>query len=149
LDLAGIEFLKEKGVLRSPLDAHDVVEWLRTNPRLDKKKIGEYIIKSLPLALMTTCVCSRKNAKVLEAFVASFSFDGTRLDEALRMFLETFRLSGDAAEISMVLTHFSSPCTFIPNRETNQSLQVNGMRRIVDRSITWTRLTRSRTRSSC
>lgn len=51
--------------------------------------------------------CSRKNAAVLDAFVRSFPFGNTRLDDALRMFLETFRLPGEAAEISMVMQHFA------------------------------------------
>ncbi|KIH67943.1 Sec7 domain protein [Ancylostoma duodenale] len=88
----GIEFLREKGLLGA--DAASVVNWLRTNPQLDKKKIADYI-------------CSRKHADVLEAFVRSFPFENTRLDDALRMFLETFRLPGEAAEISMVMQHFS------------------------------------------
>ncbi|VDM52566.1 unnamed protein product [Angiostrongylus costaricensis] len=88
----GIEFLREKGLLGA--DSASVVYWLRTNPQLDKKKIADYI-------------CSRKNANVLEAFVSSFPFENTRLDDALRMFLETFRLPGEAAEISMVMQHFS------------------------------------------
>ncbi|KAK6009461.1 Sec7 domain protein, partial [Ostertagia ostertagi] len=88
----GIEYLREKGLLDA--DAKSVVNWLRTNPQLDKKKIADYI-------------CSRKHADVLEAFVQSFPFENTRLDDALRMFLETFRLPGEAAEISMVMQHFS------------------------------------------
>lgn len=51
--------------------------------------------------------CSRKSAAVLDAFVRSFPFENTRLDDALRMFLETFRLPGEAAEISMVMQHFA------------------------------------------
>ncbi|KAM3724305.1 Golgi-specific brefeldin A-resistance guanine nucleotide exchange factor [Dirofilaria immitis] len=90
----GIEFLKEKKILKSPLDPIDVVAWLKENPRLDKKRIADYI-------------CSRKNAPVLDAFVRSFPFENTRLDDALRMFLETFRLPGEAAEISMVMQHFA------------------------------------------
>ncbi|CAG9537440.1 unnamed protein product [Cercopithifilaria johnstoni] len=90
----GIEFLKEKKILKSPLDPVDVVAWLRENPHLDKKRIADYI-------------CSRKNAAVLDAFVRSFPFENTRLDDALRMFLETFRLPGEAAEISMVMQHFA------------------------------------------
>ncbi|KAK6013644.1 Sec7 domain protein [Ostertagia ostertagi] len=81
----GIEYLREKGLLDA--DAKSVVNWLRTNPQLDKKKIADYI-------------CSRKHADVLEAFVQSFPFENTRLDDALRMFLETFRLPGEAAEIN-------------------------------------------------
>uniref|UniRef100_A0A915C108 SEC7 domain-containing protein n=2 Tax=Parascaris univalens TaxID=6257 RepID=A0A915C108_PARUN len=90
----GVEFLKEKGILKTPLDPVDVVAWLRENPRLDKKRIADYI-------------CSRKNLAVLDAFVRSFPFENTRLDDALRMFLETFRLPGEAAEISMVMQHFA------------------------------------------
>uniref|UniRef100_A0A8R1Y720 SEC7 domain-containing protein n=1 Tax=Onchocerca volvulus TaxID=6282 RepID=A0A8R1Y720_ONCVO len=90
----GIEFLKEKKILKSPLDPVDVVAWLKENPRLDKKRIADYI-------------CSRKNTAVLDAFVRSFPFENTRLDDALRMFLETFRLPGEAAEISMVMQHFA------------------------------------------
>ena len=85
----GIAHLQENGLLPTPHDATVVVQWLRQNPRLDKKKIAEYI-------------CSRKHTDVLAAFVQSFAFHHTRIDEALRMFLEAFRLPGEAAEISMV-----------------------------------------------
>ncbi|CAB3401302.1 unnamed protein product [Caenorhabditis bovis] len=88
----GIEFLQEKGILQH--DVESVVHWLRTNPHLDKKSIADYI-------------CNRKHENVLAAFVKSFPFEGTRLDVALRMFLETFRLPGEAAEIAMVMQHFS------------------------------------------
>ncbi|CAI2349170.1 unnamed protein product [Caenorhabditis sp. 36 PRJEB53466] len=88
----GIEFLREKGILGH--DEDSLVQWLRTNPQLDKKAIADYI-------------CSRKHADVLKAFVKSFPFENTRLDVALRMFLETFRLPGESAEISLVMTHFS------------------------------------------
>ncbi|CAI4230553.1 unnamed protein product [Auanema sp. JU1783] len=88
----GINFLRTKGLLGS--EPESVVNWLRSDPHLDKKKIADYI-------------CSRKNADVLQAFVKSLPFENTRLDEALRIFLETFRLPGEAAEISMVMQHFS------------------------------------------
>lgn len=90
----GIAFLQEHGLLRTPLIARDVVVWLKENPRLDKRKIAEYIV-------------NRKNTKTLEAFVQSFDFTNLRLDECLRIFLESFRLPGEAAEISMVIEHFS------------------------------------------
>uniref|UniRef100_A0A914VU46 SEC7 domain-containing protein n=2 Tax=Plectus sambesii TaxID=2011161 RepID=A0A914VU46_9BILA len=89
-----IAFLQEHGFLATPLVPEEVVHWLRENPRLDKKKIAEYI-------------CSRKNVGILKAFVSSFPMENTRLDDALRMFLETFRLPGEAAEISMVMTQFA------------------------------------------
>lgn len=39
----GIEFLQEHGVLKTPLDPHEIAIFLRENPDLDKKMIGEYI----------------------------------------------------------------------------------------------------------
>ncbi|CAB1343546.1 unnamed protein product [Coregonus sp. 'balchen'] len=39
----GIQFLQEKGLLSSPMDNNEVAQWLRENPRLDKKQIGEFI----------------------------------------------------------------------------------------------------------
>lgn len=41
----GIQFLSEKGILQNPIDPTNVALWLRTNPRLDKNKIAEYICK--------------------------------------------------------------------------------------------------------
>ncbi|XP_037525238.1 Golgi-specific brefeldin A-resistance guanine nucleotide exchange factor 1 isoform X1 [Rhipicephalus sanguineus] len=90
----GIEFLQEHGLLSDPLDPNEVALFLRDNSQLDKKKIGEYI-------------ANRKNLKVLDAFVKSFNFINTRIDEALRMYLETFRLPGEAPLISLLLEHFA------------------------------------------
>lgn len=42
---AGIEFLKEKRIFKSPLDPVDVVAWLKENPHLDKKRIADYICR--------------------------------------------------------------------------------------------------------
>ncbi|GFS40758.1 golgi-specific brefeldin A-resistance guanine nucleotide exchange factor 1 [Nephila pilipes] len=90
----GIMFLQEHGLLKEPLDPQEVATFLRDNPQLDKKMIGEYI-------------SNRKNLKVLEAFVRSFPFEGTRIDEALRQYLETFRLPGEAPLISLIMEHFA------------------------------------------
>ncbi|GIY37714.1 golgi-specific brefeldin A-resistance guanine nucleotide exchange factor 1 [Caerostris darwini] len=90
----GIMFLQEHGLLKEPLDPQEVASFLRDNPQLDKKMIGEY-------------VSNRKNLKVLEAFVRSFPFEGTRIDEALRQYLETFRLPGEAPLISLIMEHFA------------------------------------------
>lgn len=90
----GIEFLQEHGLLSDPLDPAEVALFLRDNSQLDKKKIGEYI-------------ANRKNLKVLDAFVKSFNFANTRIDEALRMYLETFRLPGEAPLISLLMEHFA------------------------------------------
>lgn len=52
----GIQFLQEKSLLSDPLDNNQVAQWLRENPRLDKKMIGEYI-------------SDRKNMDLLDSFV--------------------------------------------------------------------------------
>ncbi|UMM22956.1 hypothetical protein L5515_003908 [Caenorhabditis briggsae] len=100
----GIAFLREKGILGH--DEESLVQWLRANPQLDKKAIADYI-------------CNRKHAETLKAFVKSFPFENTRLDVALRMFLETFRLPGESAEISLVMQHFSEEWSFANNEPFN------------------------------
>lgn len=58
--------------------------------------IGDYISK-------------KKNveSKILENFVKSFNFENMRIDCALRQYLETFRLPGEAPLIFLVLEHFA------------------------------------------
>ncbi|XP_028936567.1 Golgi-specific brefeldin A-resistance guanine nucleotide exchange factor 1 isoform X2 [Ornithorhynchus anatinus] len=90
----GIQFLQEKNLLTIPMDNKEVAQWLRENPRLDKKMIGEF-------------VSDRKNIDLLESFVGTFSFQGLRLDEALRLYLEAFRLPGEAPVIQRLLEAFT------------------------------------------
>ncbi|XP_052751168.1 Golgi-specific brefeldin A-resistance guanine nucleotide exchange factor 1 [Galleria mellonella] len=110
----GIEFLQEHGVLKTPLDPREVALFLRENPDLDKKMIGEYICKR----------SSRGEAEageggeageaeaeaapsVLGAFADSFDYTGLRIDQALRLYLETFRLPGEAPLIFLVMERFA------------------------------------------
>ncbi|XP_064073514.1 Golgi-specific brefeldin A-resistance guanine nucleotide exchange factor 1 [Vanessa tameamea] len=96
----GIEFLQEHGVLPTPLDPHQVALFLRENPDLDKKMIGEYICKR----------SSREEEggpSILTAFADSFDYTGLRIDQALRLYLETFRLPGEAPLISLVMEKFA------------------------------------------
>jgi brefeldin A-resistance guanine nucleotide exchange factor 1 len=37
----------------------------------------------------------------------SFDFADTRIDEALRLYLETFRLPGESPLISLIMEHFA------------------------------------------
>jgi len=98
----GILFLQNHGILSNPLDPTEVAQFLRDNPLLDKKVIGDYI-------------STKKNSEILKEFVASFEFKDTRIDEALRMFLESFRLPGEAPLISHVLENFSEVWTAANN----------------------------------
>ncbi|XP_029464878.1 Golgi-specific brefeldin A-resistance guanine nucleotide exchange factor 1 isoform X2 [Rhinatrema bivittatum] len=90
----GVQFLQEKNLLATPMDNNEVAQWLRENPRLDKKMIGEF-------------VSDRKNMDLLESFVGTFQFQGLRIDEALRLYLEAFRLPGEAPVIHRLLEAFT------------------------------------------
>uniref|UniRef100_A0A6Q2WQ69 Golgi-specific brefeldin A-resistance guanine nucleotide exchange factor 1 n=1 Tax=Esox lucius TaxID=8010 RepID=A0A6Q2WQ69_ESOLU len=90
----GIQFLQEKGLLSSPMDNNEVAQWLRENPRLDKKQIGEFI-------------SDRRHMELLDSFVNTFTFQGLRIDEALRLYLEAFRLPGEAPVIHRLLETFT------------------------------------------
>ncbi|XP_044276109.1 Golgi-specific brefeldin A-resistance guanine nucleotide exchange factor 1 isoform X3 [Varanus komodoensis] len=90
----GIQFLQERNLLATPMDNNEVAKWLRENPRLDKKMIGEF-------------VSDRKNGDLLDSFVGTFIFQGLRLDEALRLYLEAFRLPGEAPVIQRLLEAFT------------------------------------------
>uniref|UniRef100_A0A671UFD0 Golgi brefeldin A resistant guanine nucleotide exchange factor 1 n=1 Tax=Sparus aurata TaxID=8175 RepID=A0A671UFD0_SPAAU len=97
----GIQFLQDRGLLSNPMDNNQVAQWLRENPRLDKKMIGEYI-------------SDRKNMELLDSFVNTFAFQGLRIDEALRLYLEAFRLPGEAPVIQRLLETFTDNwhCSF-------------------------------------
>lgn len=92
----GIQFLQENGILNSVLDPKEIAHFLRENSGLDKAAIGTYVSK-------------KKNVerKILETFVKSFDFANTPIDIALRQYLETFRLPGEAPLISLVMEHFA------------------------------------------
>lgn len=45
---------------------------------------------------------------LLMFYFRSFDFSGKRLDEALRMLLETFRLPGESPVIEFLMEHFSN-----------------------------------------
>lgn len=68
---------------------------------------------------LNNLIFSRKNSEILKAFVQSFNFDNMRLDEALRKFLETFRLPGESAEISKIMQHFSGNLFYKLNLKQN------------------------------
>lgn len=93
----GIAKLSENGLLGgSPghPDPEKIAKLLRENPALDKKAIGEYISK-------------KENKSILNCFVQSFDLRNTRVDQALRLYLESFRLPGEAPLISLLLEKFA------------------------------------------
>ncbi|XP_065652483.1 Golgi-specific brefeldin A-resistance guanine nucleotide exchange factor 1 isoform X4 [Hydra vulgaris] len=92
---SGIDYLQEHGLLSANFLPQDLIVYLKENPRVDKKTLGDFI-------------GTRKNAEYLKAFVGSFAMKNLRIDEALRNFLESFRLPGESPVISLILEEFSS-----------------------------------------
>ncbi|CAD5214902.1 unnamed protein product [Bursaphelenchus okinawaensis] len=92
----GIEYLCEHGILKNP-------------PRTQRNR--EILERESSSGQNEDCrlylQVYRKNSEVLAAFVEAFPFENTRLDVALRMLLEAFRLPGEAAEISKIMQHFA------------------------------------------
>lgn len=112
----GIQFMQENGILNSTLDPLEIAHFLRESPGLDKKMIGEYISK-------------KKNVEkgILEVFVKSFDFTATRIDKALRLYLETFRLPGEAPLIFLVMEHFADhwhKCNLEPFANTDAAFRL-------------------------
>jgi len=91
---AGLAYLNAQGIIEDVKDAKSVATFLKGTTRISKKIFGEFIAK-------------KGNEAVLEAFVDSFNFDGKRIDEAMREFLESFRLPGESALIERIMTVFS------------------------------------------
>ena len=90
----GINYLASQGIVSDPSDPYSVVEFLKGTTRVSKRVLGEYISK-------------RSNEQILEAFMHQFDFTGKRVDEALRLLLETFRLPGESILIERIVTSFS------------------------------------------
>lgn len=93
----GIAKLTEHGLLGGTPgnpDPEKVAKLLKENPGLDKKAIGEYISK-------------KENKSVLNCFVHNFNLKNMRIDQALRLYLESFRLPGEAPLISLLLEKFA------------------------------------------
>eukprot|EP00002_Diphylleia_rotans_P006991 TRINITY_DN1646_c0_g1_i13.p1 TRINITY_DN1646_c0_g1~~TRINITY_DN1646_c0_g1_i13.p1 ORF type:complete len:1215 (-),score=306.59 TRINITY_DN1646_c0_g1_i13:1714-5358(-) len=82
-----------------------IAHFLRHTSALDKVALGEYLGEG-----------EEHNISILEHFTASFDFRNLTFDAALRYYLTTFRLPGEAQKISRVLEFFSERfCLDNPN----------------------------------
>eukprot|EP01054_Gregarina_sp_Poly1_P011027 Gregarina_sp_Poly_1__11026@NODE_87_length_15225_cov_52_775630_g75_i0_p1_GENE_NODE_87_length_15225_cov_52_775630_g75_i0NODE_87_length_15225_cov_52_775630_g75_i0_p1_ORF_typecomplete_len2037_score289_52Sec7/PF01369_20/2_2e03Sec7/PF01369_20/1_5e62Sec7_N/PF12783_7/8_6e33Sec7_N/PF12783_7/1_3e03DCB/PF16213_5/1_8e08DCB/PF16213_5/2_6e03DCB/PF16213_5/9_2e03_NODE_87_length_15225_cov_52_775630_g75_i0836193 len=88
--------LQNLQLLPTPASADAVAEFLRTTPGLDLRLIGEYLAKPGDWA-----------AQVRSAFVSQIDFAGVAVVEALRIFLSSFRLPGEAQQIERILETFA------------------------------------------
>ncbi|KAJ1413649.1 Sec7, C-terminal [Sesbania bispinosa] len=90
----GIEFLiNANKVGDSP---EDIAAFLKDASELNKTLIGDYLGEREELPL-----------KVMHAYVESFNFQGMEFDEAIRVFLQGFRLPGEAQKIDRIMEKFA------------------------------------------
>ncbi|GLT39516.1 hypothetical protein SLA2020_137020 [Shorea laevis] len=90
----GIEFLiKANKVGDSP---EEIAAFLKNASGLNKTLIGDYLGEREELSL-----------KVMHAYVDSFDFQGMEFDEAIRAFLQGFRLPGEAQKIDRIMEKFA------------------------------------------
>lgn len=88
----GIKYLQEAGIIPDPATPKDIAHFLRYTPGLDKQQIGEYLGKN-----------NEENKQTLYEYVHTFDFTSVSLLTALRMFLDTFRLPGEAQQIDRIM----------------------------------------------
>ncbi|XP_053209714.1 brefeldin A-inhibited guanine nucleotide-exchange protein 1-like [Panonychus citri] len=99
----GLAFLQEHGYLGKT--AWDIAEFFRSNDRLDKTQIGEYLGDN-----------DSHNKEVMYAYVDQTDFSDRDIVSALRLFLEGFRLPGEAQKIDRLMEKFASRyCECNPN----------------------------------
>uniref|UniRef100_A0A0D2Y4Z1 SEC7 domain-containing protein n=1 Tax=Fusarium oxysporum (strain Fo5176) TaxID=660025 RepID=A0A0D2Y4Z1_FUSOF len=90
----GLGYLEAQGIIKDATDPVAVAKFLKGTSRVNKKVLGDFISK-------------RGNEEILGAFLDLFDFSGKRVDEALRQFLESFRLPGEAPLIATIVEAFS------------------------------------------
>lgn len=88
----GVQSLLKNSLVSSD---REIAKFLRENQNLSKQMMGEFLAK-------------KENTAILTAFIESFDLEGLRLDEALRVYLETFRLPGEAPLVSHLLEPFAT-----------------------------------------
>eukprot|EP00884_Botryococcus_braunii_P022699 jgi/Botrbrau1/9112/Bobra.0305s0016.2 len=91
----GIQYLQSLGLLDAELDPTSVARFLRYCPGLSKQTIGELLGENEDFFL-----------EVLDDFTQTFDFRGLGFDMAIRMYLESFRLPGEAQKINRVMENF-------------------------------------------
>ncbi|KAH6789538.1 SEC7-like guanine nucleotide exchange family protein [Perilla frutescens var. frutescens] len=90
----GIEFLINANKVGN--SAEEIAAFLKNASGLDKTLIGDYLGEREDMSL-----------KVMHAYVDSFDFQGLEFDEAIRVFLQGFRLPGEAQKIDRIMEKFS------------------------------------------
>ncbi|RDA82455.1 hypothetical protein CP532_6869 [Ophiocordyceps camponoti-leonardi (nom. inval.)] len=90
----GLRYLEAQGIIADIGDPVGVAKFLQGTSRVSKSVLGDFLSK-------------RGNEAILGAFIDQFDFSEKRIDEALRVLLETFRLPGEAPLIASIVESFS------------------------------------------
>ncbi|KAG2437305.1 hypothetical protein HXX76_005962 [Chlamydomonas incerta] len=90
----GVEFLQREGMLGS--DPEEVAAFLSRTEGLDKITIGDYLGER-----------EENSLKVMHAYVDAMDFTSLEFDTAIRIFLQGFRLPGEAQKIDRLMEKFA------------------------------------------
>ncbi|KAG8914569.1 guanine nucleotide exchange protein for ADP-robosylation factor [Tulasnella sp. 408] len=108
----GIKFLIDAGFIKSSEPA-DIARFLHETDGLSKAMIGEYLGEG-----------EEENIAIMHAFVDILDFKDLPFVDALRMFLQSFRLPGEAQKIDRFMLKFAerymagNPSTVFKNADT-------------------------------
>lgn len=91
----GIKALLAEGLVRSD-SPQDIARFLISNDRIDKAALGEYLGEG-----------EEANIAIMHAFVDCMEFRQRRFVDALRQFLQSFRLPGEAQKIDRFMLKFA------------------------------------------
>uniref|UniRef100_A0A6J0SJ82 Brefeldin A-inhibited guanine nucleotide-exchange protein 2 isoform X1 n=2 Tax=Pogona vitticeps TaxID=103695 RepID=A0A6J0SJ82_9SAUR len=91
----GLQYLQEQGMLG--VTAEDVAQFLHQEERLCSSQVGEFLGDS-----------NKFNRDVMYAYVDLLDFSGKDFVSALRIFLEGFRLPGEAQKIDRLMEKFAA-----------------------------------------
>lgn len=92
----GIKLLLEGGFIKSDTP-EDIAIFLLSEDRLDKAQIGEFLGEG-----------DTRNIEIMHAFVDQMDFTKKRFVDALRTFLQSFRLPGEAQKIDRFMLKFAN-----------------------------------------
>jgi brefeldin A-inhibited guanine nucleotide-exchange protein len=91
----GLKALLKEGFIKS--ESHqDIARFFLTNDQLDKKALGEFLGEG-----------DDENIAIMHAFVDLMDFTKMRFVDALRRFLQSFRLPGEAQKIDRFMLKFA------------------------------------------
>jgi brefeldin A-resistance guanine nucleotide exchange factor 1 len=90
------KFLQSLKLVSDPLEPTSLARFLKETPNLDHYLIGAYL--GMPHDF---------NKQVLHEYASLFDFSGMRIDEALRIFLESFVLPGESQIIERIMENFA------------------------------------------